>query len=231
MYALVSTKFINKLDKQGRPYFEHCDYVRKRCGLEDEVHQCIAMGHDLIEDTDVTYEYLVEEFNKPIADGILILTHNKNIDYMVYVDSVPILSNKANLKLVDIKLADLRHNMDASRLKGFKEEDIERLVKYSKAVELLKRKPKEAIIIFLDNLCKNYPKLEFKYGIDDNDGYDTHIIEINEDDRLEEIIDFELYFMDRYPFNDIYIMDIRDTASEIITPIYTNIKSNNNETK
>ena len=62
MLALVATEFKNKQDRQGKPYFFHCFHVMQTCGLTDENSLCIALGHDLIEDTnpeDIRLDYCV----------------------------------------------------------------------------------------------------------------------------------------------------------------------------
>lgn len=94
-------------------------------GLEDENSLCIALGHDLIEDTDINYGYLINEFNVEIADGIMDLTNNQE-SYDDFITKVTACSSN----IIKIKLADLRHNMDVTRLKGFADKDIDRMNKY-----------------------------------------------------------------------------------------------------
>jgi guanosine-3',5'-bis(diphosphate) 3'-pyrophosphohydrolase len=134
MLALVATKFEHKEDKQGKPYFEHCNHVKNTCGLTDENSLCIALGHDLVEDTDVTVKYLEENFNEEIAMGISVLTKPTN---QTYDDYIKFVSNHHSI--VPIKLADLRHNMDASRLKGLTKKDFDRMEKYMRAYTYLSK--------------------------------------------------------------------------------------------
>lgn len=144
MYALVATEFKDKSDKQGRPYFEHCFYVMRHCKLEDEDSLCIALGHDLFEDTDISIEYIKKEFNLIIAHGIYILTHLSTDSYDEYINKI--LNNEFGLdeedckKIIKIKMTDLEHNTHVSRLKGLTEKDFKRLEKYHKAYTLLKNK-------------------------------------------------------------------------------------------
>ena len=135
MLALVATKFEQSLDKQGQPYMLHCLHVMNTCGLEDEISKCIALGHDLVEDTDVTYDFLVKEFNYEIAAGINNLTCDG--DYDTYIRHLALFS-KSMPHLIKIKLADLRHNMDASRLKGLSKKDFDRMEKYMRSYTYLK---------------------------------------------------------------------------------------------
>lgn len=133
MFALVADKFKDKIDKQGKPYILHCIYVMQHCGLKDEDSLCIALGHDLLEDTDVTGNYLVDNFNLEIASGISVLTKQKDLDYDKYIKRI---SNFPNI--IPIKLADLEHNTQVSRLKGLTKKDFDRLEKYHKAYTYLK---------------------------------------------------------------------------------------------
>lgn len=138
MLALVATKFENVLDKQGQPYFLHCLHVMQTCGLTDENSLCIAVGHDLVEDTDVTVDYLTREFNFDIAAGIECLTFISSPEY-TYEDYIKFIGNlPKEHKIANIKLADLRHNMDASRLRGLTKKDFDRMEKYMKAYIYLK---------------------------------------------------------------------------------------------
>ena len=139
MLALVATKFEDKLDKQGKPYFLHCLHVMKNCKLEDENSLCIAVGHDLLEDIEsITLDFLYHEFNPIIANGINSLTHKKGQSYEDYIKEIGSLS-MAYPYLAKIKLADLRHNMDANRLKGLAKKDFDRMEKYMKAYTYLSK--------------------------------------------------------------------------------------------
>ena len=137
MLALVATEFKNKQDRQGKPYFLHCFHVMQTCGLEDENSLCIALGHDLIEDTEITFDYLAKEFNSDIANRINCLTH-KIGDYNDYVKTIPVYPF-VGIKCTKIKLADLKHNMDASRLKGLTKKDFDRMEKYMIAYTYLSK--------------------------------------------------------------------------------------------
>lgn len=135
MYALVATEFQYKVDKEGRPYFEHCLHVMQICDLNDENSLCIALGHDLLEDTDITFEYLLKEFNSTIANGINCLTR-KTDDYEDYIRTIPTYPF-VNKQCIKIKLADLKHNMNISRLKVLTDTDFTRMKKYIKAYNYL----------------------------------------------------------------------------------------------
>lgn len=99
---------------------------------DDVEVQCIALGHDLIEDTFKTVEdgvmALVNHgFSDRVISGIVALTKIDGEDYEQYKERV-----KANSDAVLVKMADLRHNSDIRRLKGVTDKDIRRVEKYHK---------------------------------------------------------------------------------------------------
>lgn len=71
-----------------------------------------SLLHDVIEDTDYTFDDIKKlGFPDEVSDALQLLTHDKNIDYMEYVRSV-----KNNPIAKAVKIADLFHNSDISRL-------------------------------------------------------------------------------------------------------------------
>lgn len=126
MLVLVTTKFDGKFDKGGVPYVLHCLKVMHYVKSEDEELQCIALGHDLVEDTNVTYAQLRElYFTERVIVGIRAMTKvpgETNDEYMARIIACP--------DAIRVKLADLRHNSDIRRLKGVTAKDIDRITKY-----------------------------------------------------------------------------------------------------
>ena len=100
---------INQRDKAGRPYFMHPVIVASQMDSEYEI--CTALLHDVVEDTHVTIEELEREFPKEITDAIRLLTHDDNTDYLDYVREI-----KKNPIARKVKLADLNHNLDITRI-------------------------------------------------------------------------------------------------------------------
>jgi (p)ppGpp synthase/HD superfamily hydrolase len=126
MLVLATTKFDGVFDKGGAPYILHCLKVMYYLKTDDEELQCIGLGHDLVEDTDVTYQLLREMgFTDRIINGIRAMTKVPGETNSEYMDRI-----KANHDAVRCKLADLRHNSDIRRLKGVSEKDIKRIAKY-----------------------------------------------------------------------------------------------------
>lgn len=102
-----------QLDKSGQLYILHPLAVMRILNSDDEELNCIAVGHDLIEDTAVTYESLAAEFGHRVANGIRALTKHEGQTYEEYKEAV-----KANPDAVLVKMADLRHNSDITRQPG-----------------------------------------------------------------------------------------------------------------
>jgi (p)ppGpp synthase/HD superfamily hydrolase len=126
MLVLVTTKFDGVFDKGGVPYVLHCLKVMHYIKSDDEELMCIALGHDLTEDTDVTYHLLKEMgFTNRIIAGIRDMTKVAGRTNEEYINQV-----KSNPDAIRVKLADLRHNSDIRRLKGVTEKDVTRITKY-----------------------------------------------------------------------------------------------------
>lgn len=98
-----------QVDKGGIPYIFHPYHLAEQ--MADEYTTCIALLHDVIEDTDVTREYLAERFPREIMDALDLLTHKKEVPYLEYVERI-----KTNPLAKAVKLADLTHNSDKTRL-------------------------------------------------------------------------------------------------------------------
>ena len=96
-------------DKGGVPYIFHPIHLAEQMDTEDEC--IVALLHDVVEDTDVTMEDLESEFSKDVMDAIKLLTHDKNEDYMEYVKRI-----KTNEIARKVKMADLKHNSDKTRI-------------------------------------------------------------------------------------------------------------------
>ena len=98
-----------QVDKGGIPYIFHPIHLAEQ--MEDEYTTCVALLHDVVEDTDITLEELAKTFPAEVIDAIRVLTHGKDEPYPDYVRRV-----KENPIAKIVKLADLRHNSDESRM-------------------------------------------------------------------------------------------------------------------
>ena len=122
---IVNKLFEDKVDKGGLPYSIHL--LKVYGGVSDYLEKVCALLHDVVEDTDVTFEELEDiGFNSEIIDILKLLTKPKGADYQKYIDKI-VDSN--NVHALNIKLSDLRHNMDLSRIKNPTVNDYERVNK------------------------------------------------------------------------------------------------------
>ena len=124
----------NQLDKSGMPYVFHPFHLAEQMETEETV--VAALLHDVMEDTDYTAEDLKEMgFDGDVLDALLLLTHQDGVDYMDYVKKI-----KSNPIAKAVKLADLTHNSDLTRLDTVDQKALERKEKYKKAIEFLTEK-------------------------------------------------------------------------------------------
>lgn len=122
-----------QLDKGGVPYVFHPFHVAEQ--FNDEKHICVALLHDVVEDTDVTIEDIANfGFDDEIVQAVKCLTKPKGMDYFDYIEIV-----KTNPIAIRVKLADLEHNSMEGRLDYSDESTLARLSKYKKAKEILER--------------------------------------------------------------------------------------------
>jgi len=130
--AITAEAFRNKKDKGNQPYILHCLRVMDK--VEGDVSKQAAVMHDLIEDTDYTLgKLLALGFSEEVLNIVNFLTHKKEDSYEDYIRLV-----SYNSKAKKIKMADLEDNSDITRLKGLREKDIKRMIKYHKAYTYLK---------------------------------------------------------------------------------------------
>ena len=119
-------------DKGGYPYVFHPFYLATKVDGENET--CVALLHDVIEDhgDKYSFEYLENEgFNKEIIDALKLLTHKKDIPYMDYIVEI----SKNNIAK-NVKIEDLKQNMDSRRTSG---EKAKKYDIYVKALEFLEK--------------------------------------------------------------------------------------------
>lgn len=120
----------NQVDKSGVPYIYHPIHVAEQMDTENEY--IIALLHDVVEDTNVTFKQLEEVFSKEIIDILKLLTREENIEYDEYIKRI-----KNNSIACKVKIADLTHNLDKTRLDFVTEVDVKRNEKYKKALQIL----------------------------------------------------------------------------------------------
>ncbi|MDO4659122.1 GTP pyrophosphokinase [Streptococcus sp.] len=120
-----------QFDKAGVDYIEHPIYVASQVDTEEE--KAVALLHDVIEDSPFTAEeLLLAGLPETVVVAVQILSKKKGQDYQTYLENV-----KSNPLARVVKLADLKHNSDLSRLNSVTDKDLERLEKYKKAIDYL----------------------------------------------------------------------------------------------
>ena len=121
----------DQVDKSGMPYVFHPFHVAEQ--MTAEATTIVALLHDVVEDTDYTLEDIAAEgFGKEILEAVALMTHEDDIPYLDYVAKL-----KENPIARAVKLADLAHNSDLSRIGEIDEETKRRLEKYKKAKDIL----------------------------------------------------------------------------------------------
>ena len=118
-------------DKAGMPYAGHIMRVMQAGRTNDE--KIVGVLHDLVEDTDWTFDMLLEEFPPHIVDALRCVTKiSEDEPYEEFIKRV-----KTNPLAVAVKINDLTDNMDIRRLPDLTDKDVQRLRKYLQAYRLL----------------------------------------------------------------------------------------------
>lgn len=122
----------NQTDKSGMPYVFHPFHLAEQMSSEATV--ITALLHDVVEDTDYTLDDLREmDFGEEVIEALALLTHDDSEPYMDYIARI-----NGNPIARAVKLADLEHNSDTSRLSVVDDYALKRTEKYKAAIELLK---------------------------------------------------------------------------------------------
>jgi (p)ppGpp synthase/HD superfamily hydrolase len=119
-------------DKYDQPYMLHVLGVMGRCRTIEE--KIVALLHDVVEDTDHTFEDLQQlGISERIITAVELLTRRRGETYDHFVERIA-----PNALARAVKLADLEDNMDVRRsTREMKQKDAERMEKYRKAWQKL----------------------------------------------------------------------------------------------
>ena len=129
----------NQVDKSGMPYVYHPFHLAVQ--MNDELSTCVALLHDVVEDTDITLDELRNDgFPNEVIEALSLMTHSDDVPYLDYVRVM-----KDNPIARKVKLADLAHNSDLSRLEIVDDKALERVNKYKQAILILERAEKCSI--------------------------------------------------------------------------------------
>ena len=118
-------------DKSGLPYVFHPFHLAEQ--MDDEASVVTALLHDVAEDSPWTLEQIAAMgFPPEVMQALRLLTHDDDSDYFSYVRRI-----RANPLARKVKLADLRHNSDLTRLDTVDAEAVSRVEKYTAAIRIL----------------------------------------------------------------------------------------------
>lgn len=128
-----------QVDKGGSPYINHP--LRVASKLETDEEKVLGLLHDVLEDCDIQPEYLIKNgIPEKFVKKLILLRKIKGENYFFYIDRI-----KTDLQTINVKLADLDDNMDITRLKEVKPNDLKRISKYRKARAILENAKKEML--------------------------------------------------------------------------------------
>lgn len=129
---LASIKHYGQRDKSNKPYIFHLLYVMNN--VNDLNAKIVGVLHDILEDTDITRNDLLNYgFSEDIVIAVEVLTKSKNQKYMEYIENI-----KCNDIARKVKLIDLKHNMDLTRLSEISDKDLKRNIKYFESYKRLR---------------------------------------------------------------------------------------------
>ena len=118
-------------DKADIPYIFHPYHIAEE--MTDEYTTCVALLHDIVEDTDITMSELQAIFPKEVTDAVALMTHAKDVPYLEYIRKIA-----SNPIAKAVKLADIRHNSDSTRMPDADEATLKYFAeKYRQALQVL----------------------------------------------------------------------------------------------
>lgn len=131
-HEIAKKAHAGQVDKAGMDYIKHPEAVASFVNTTEE--KATAYLHDVLEDTQITAADLLNAgIPHNVVEVVQVLTKEKYTPYFEYLSRV-----KENSLARTVKLADLKHNSDRSRLARITDKDLKRLEKYRKAIKFLK---------------------------------------------------------------------------------------------
>lgn len=125
------TAYAGKVDKGGKPYILHP--LRLMARLSDPIGQCVAVLHDVIEDSDTTADDLrADGFPESVVTAVEVLTRRRGESYEAFIDRVHVHPLACKVKLLDIE-----DNLNILRINEVTQKDLQRIAKYHRAWMLL----------------------------------------------------------------------------------------------
>lgn len=119
-------------DKGGNDYYEHPLAVMRMVNGGDEA--VVALLHDVVEDSNIDLDYLRSEgFSETVIFAVDCITRRKSESYEDYLKRL-VQSDVA----IAVKIADMKHNSDITRIPNPTKKDCDRVNRYQKKIEFLK---------------------------------------------------------------------------------------------
>lgn len=179
-------------DKSGLPYVFHPFHLAEQ--MPDEESTVVALLHDVMEDTPYTREDLARlGFPQPVLEALQLLTHDPSVTYLDYVAKL-----KSNPIARRVKLADLRHNSDLTRLDHVDDKARQRVKRYKAAIEILDGSPSAPLSGAKTVAPKRYIAFDVETPNYANDRMSALGITVVEDgaivDEFDSLINPETYF-------------------------------------
>lgn len=126
-----------QLDRGAVPYVFHPYHLAEQ--METEYEVVVALLHDVLEDSALTLADLRQAgFPEEALEAVRLLTHEKDVPYLDYVAAL-----KDNPLARKVKIADLLHNSDVTRLEKIDQKAEKQLKKYAAALRILQRENAE----------------------------------------------------------------------------------------
>lgn len=123
----------DQVDKAGIPYIFHPISLAERFGEGQETETCVALLHDVLEDTNYTVDNIrAAGMNEEVIEALLLLNHDPKVEYMDYIRHL----SKNNIAR-HVKIYDLQHNSNLSRLEKVTKKDLKRVEKHKEALRIL----------------------------------------------------------------------------------------------
>lgn len=121
-------------DKGGQPYINHPMAVADL--VKSQTEKIVALLHDVCEDSDITIDDLrVAGFNDEVLEAVKAITKVDGESYEEYLDRVA-----RNPVATTVKIADMTHNSDLSRIPYPGSKDFERVERYKANIQKLIKK-------------------------------------------------------------------------------------------
>ena len=123
----------DQIDKTGMPYVFHPFHLAEQ--MKDEISTSVALLHDVVEDTDITFDELKElGISETVISSLKLLTHDKSVPYGDYIQHI---KNSHDKTAIAVKLADLYHNSDITRFELIDDAAVASCIRYREAIEVL----------------------------------------------------------------------------------------------